>query len=172
MARADMDPQATGGMGMGTGQRPPMQAMRGESREDGTAVQGNSDGRARLDGNRRFMPPTDPASASRRSNATAHADIDTAAPEASTAKEASPASATASSRIYALNDLPDNVRRSLPQLVIGGAMYSDNPRSRMLVINTQLFHEGDKLGPDLTLEEIKLKSAVLRYKGYRYSVTY
>ena len=51
-------------------------------------------------------------------------------------------------------------------------MYSDNPGSRMLVINTQLFHEGDKLGPDLTLEEIKLKSAVLRYKTWRYSVTY
>jgi general secretion pathway protein B len=82
------------------------------------------------------------------------------------------ASAAASTRVYALHELPDHVRRSLPQLVIGGAMYSDNPGSRMLVINSQLFHEGDKLGPDLTLEEIKLKSAVLRYRSWRYGVTY
>ena len=80
--------------------------------------------------------------------------------------------AAANTRVYALHELPDQVRRSLPQLVIGGAMYSDNPGSRMLVINSQLFHEGDKLGPDLTLEEIKLKSAVLRYRNWRYGVTY
>lgn len=75
-------------------------------------------------------------------------------------------------RVYALHELPDSVRRNLPQLVIGGAMYSDNPANRMLVINSQLFHEGDKLGQELTLETIKLKSAVLRYKDWRYSVTY
>lgn len=75
-------------------------------------------------------------------------------------------------RVLAQHELPDHVRRQLPPLVIGGAMYSDNPANRMLVINSQLFHEGDKLGPDLTLEEIKLKSAVLRFQRWRYSVSY
>ena len=42
----------------------------------------------------------------------------------------------------------------------------------MLIINGQVFHEGDKLAPELVLEQIKLKAAVLRYKGYRYSVSY
>jgi general secretion pathway protein B len=51
-------------------------------------------------------------------------------------------------------------------------MYSDTPANRMLIINSQIFHEGDKLSPDLLLEEIKLKSAVLKYKGYRYAVSY
>jgi len=91
-----------------------------------------------------------------------------------TAKKAeTPASAaTPEGRIYALSDLPEEVRRQLPTLVIGGSIYAATPANRMLIINGQLFHEGDKLAPDLSLEEIKLKAAVLRFKGYRYGVTY
>jgi general secretion pathway protein B len=78
----------------------------------------------------------------------------------------------ADNRVYAQHELPEDIRRDLPKLVIGGAMYSDTPANRMLIINSQIFHEGDKLSPDLLLEEIKLKSAVLKYKGYRYAVSY
>jgi general secretion pathway protein B len=79
---------------------------------------------------------------------------------------------SADGRIYTASELPEDVRRELPKLVIGGAMYSDSPGNRMLIINSQIFHEGDKLTPDLLLQEIKLKSAVLKYKGYRYAVNY
>jgi len=82
------------------------------------------------------------------------------------------AAPSADTRIYSASELPEDVRRDLPKLVIGGAMYSDNPGNRMLIINSQIFHEGDKLTPDLLLQEIKLKSAVLKYKGYRYAVNY
>ncbi len=75
-------------------------------------------------------------------------------------------------RIYQLNELPDDVRRQLPQLTAGGAMYSDKPASRMLIINGQLFHEGDALNPNLTLRQIRLKSAVLEFRGYRYELNY
>jgi len=70
------------------------------------------------------------------------------------------------------NDLPENIRRELPQLVIGGAMYSQTPANRMLILNGQVFHEGDKVAGELVLEQIKLKSAVLAYKGYRYGINY
>jgi general secretion pathway protein B len=80
--------------------------------------------------------------------------------------------ASADTRVYNPNELPDDVRRDLPKLVVGGAMYSDSPANRMLIINSQIFHEGDKLTPDLLLQEIKLKSAVFKYKGYRYAVNY
>lgn len=123
---------------------------------------------------REAMAPRDPASAGQMRPARPNREADTVAapsPSAPTSTTQVP-TAEASTRVYALHELPDHVRRSLPQLVIGGAMYSDNPGSRMLVINSQLFHEGDKLGPDLTLEEIKLKSAVLRYRNWRYGVTY
>lgn len=75
-------------------------------------------------------------------------------------------------RVVPANELPDSIRRSLPNLVIGGAMYSDVAANRMLIINSQVFHEGDKPAEDLVLESIRLKSAVFNFKGHRYSVTY
>ncbi len=84
-----------------------------------------------------------------------------------------PASAAAPERpVMAYNELPDSIRRELPQLVIGGAMYSQTPANRMLILNGQVFHEGDKVAGELVLEQIKLKSAVLAYKGYRYGINY
>ena len=92
---------------------------------------------------------------------------------ASKAPAASPAAASAAEpRIYQLSELPDDIRRELPTLAVGGAMYSQNPANRMLIVNGQTFHEGDKLGPNLSLQQIRLKSAVLEYKGYRYGITY
>ena len=87
---------------------------------------------------------------------------------------ASPPSAPAATepRVYALSELPDDIRRELPTLAVGGAMYSQNPANRLLIVNGQTFHEGDKLAPGLALEQIRLKSAVLEYKGYRYGITY
>ena len=75
-------------------------------------------------------------------------------------------------RIYTLNELPDEVRKDLPTLLIGGAMYSQTAANRMLIVNGQLFHEGDTLAPGLMLEQIKLRSAVLRLKGYRYGISF
>jgi general secretion pathway protein B len=91
-------------------------------------------------------------------------------------KAPSPAAASAPGltepRIYQLSELPDEIRRELPTLAVGGAMYSQNPANRMLIVNGQTFHEGDKLAPNLSLQQIRLKSAVLEYKGYRYGITY
>ncbi len=83
-----------------------------------------------------------------------------------------PAEPARDERVYALDELPPNIRRELPQLSIGGASYSENAASRMLIINGQVFHERDKLAPNLLLERISLKSAVLDYKGYRYRISY
>lgn len=91
---------------------------------------------------------------------------------ATTTPPAPAPTAEADTRIYTLGELPANIQRELPKLVIGGAMYSETPANRMLIINSQVFHEGDKLTPDLLLQEIRLKSAVLKYKGYRYGVSY
>ena len=80
--------------------------------------------------------------------------------------------ASAGERIYTLKELPDDIRSSLPVLTVGGATYSDNAASRMLIVNGNLFHEGDKLTPELTLQQIKLRAAVLSFRGYRYSISY
>jgi general secretion pathway protein B len=83
-----------------------------------------------------------------------------------------PARKASEPRVYTLAELPDDIRRELPALAIGGAMYSENPANRMLIINGQVFHERDKLSPNLTLVQIKLKAAVLEYRGYRYGISY
>lgn len=90
------------------------------------------------------------------------------------AREPTPAiaAASASERIYTQRELPDHIRSSLPVLTVGGATYSDNAASRMLIVNGNLFHEGDQLTPELTLQQIKLRAAVLSFRGYRYSISY
>lgn len=77
-----------------------------------------------------------------------------------------------SNRIYAQAELPDAVRRELPKIDVSGSAYSNDAASRMLMISGQVFHEGDKLGPNLVLDKIKLRAAVLAFKGYRYEITY
>ena len=75
-------------------------------------------------------------------------------------------------RVLAFKELPAGIQRALPKLLIGGSVYSKDAASRFLMVNGQLFHEGDKVAPDLTLEAIKLKAAVFKYKTYRYELEY
>lgn len=80
--------------------------------------------------------------------------------------------AAAAERLPTASELPEALRRELPTLTIGGAMYSDMPANRMLIINGQVLHEGDKVAPALVLEQIGLKGAVLTFKGQRYSISF
>ena len=90
---------------------------------------------------------------------------------ASAATVAAAASAT-EERIYAMNELPDDIRRQLPGLSVGGSMYSTTPASRLVIVNGQVLHEGDRLTPELVLQQIKLKAAVFAFKGYRFTITF
>ena len=75
-------------------------------------------------------------------------------------------------KLPSLAELPEDVRREIPPVTIGGSIYSKSAANRMLVINGQVFHEGDALATGLVLEQIRQKSAVLRFRTYRYEVTY
>ena len=99
------------------------------------------------------------------------------APTAALAKTDAKAAAAAASapgeaRIYALAELPDEVRRQLPALSIGGSAYSKKAADRILIVNGQVLHEGDKVAPELVLQQIRLKGAVLAFRGYRYEIAY
>ena len=71
-----------------------------------------------------------------------------------------------------VNELAAEVRQTLPKVVISGSTYSDNRALRMLIINGEVFREGERPAPDLQLEQIGSKSAVLNFKGLRYAVAY
>jgi general secretion pathway protein B len=66
--------------------------------------------------------------------------------------------------------LPDYLRAQLPQLTFGGSIYSSNPANRSLIIDGRLYREGEQVTPDVKLETIKPKGAVLLFRGYRYEV--
>jgi len=71
-----------------------------------------------------------------------------------------------------LPPLPDGVRGLMPPLQVGGAMHSDVPSQRMLVLNGRVLREGDEIAGGVVLERIELKAAVLRHDGQRYRLSY
>lgn len=113
------------------------------------------------------------ARAARRAAQANEAAARAPAPVAASAQpEAAPPPATPVERIYAFNDLPANIRAEIPPVVIGGSSYSPNPKFRLLMVNGQMYQEREKPLPNLVLEQINPKSAVLNYKGYRYRISY
>lgn len=93
-----------------------------------------------------------------------------APPAASAAPLAEAKPAATAEKVYTLAELPDDIRRQLPNVTIGGSMYSSKPADRILIINGQVLHEGESIAPDLTLQQIRLKAALLNFKGYRYTI--
>lgn len=80
--------------------------------------------------------------------------------------------AAASTQPPALAELSPALRAELPSLQVGGAMHSPTPAHRMLILNGQVYREGDQIAPGLRLEQIQLRSAVLSYKGQRLRLDY
>jgi general secretion pathway protein B len=74
--------------------------------------------------------------------------------------------------VYSREQLPPDIRAALPQFQIGGNVYSPDPASRSLIVNGQLLREKDRLSPDLSLEQIKLRAAIFNFRGYRVEVLF
>lgn len=80
--------------------------------------------------------------------------------------------ATGGERLSSLAELPADVQRELPKLVITGGVYSPTPAQRLLIVNGQVLGEGAEAAPGVLLEQIRPKTAVLNFRGYRYGVPY
>ncbi len=93
-----------------------------------------------------------------------------AAPGAPASAAAAVAVPAAPRRVNSLAELPPDARAGLPPLAFGGSIYSNTPANRLLIVNGQLMHEGDALGPGVTLEQIMPKAAVLNIRGQRFEV--
>ena len=112
----------------------------------------------------------EPVVATRKPSSTAVAAV--VVPKQVEARTTAAATAVVDEKVVTLAEIPDEIRRELPSLTISGAIYSENVANRFLIINGQIFHETETPVPGVVLHKIKLKSAVLGFKGYRYSVTY
>ncbi len=113
-----------------------------------------------------------PAPAAIRPPAVAATEERRPARRAASAATLAAAPAASTPRIYAQGELPEDVRRDLPRIAINGSSYSGDAASRMVMINGQIFHEGDSLGAGLQLEKINRRSAVLVFRGWRYEVAF
>ena len=118
------------------------------------------------------LPPSTQAAPAAPAVAKPKASAPAVAATASVPSPTASAATSAEARLYTLSELPEDVRAGLPALAVGGAMYSQTPANRMLIINGQVFREGDTLAPGVVLEQIKLKSAVLKVKGLRYGISF
>ena len=80
------------------------------------------------------------------------------------------AASSAETRVPGLAELPEDVRRQVPAMTMGGSVYSPEPARRMVIVNGQVFVEGSTLAPELTLERINPKSAVFSIRGQLFLV--
>ncbi len=78
--------------------------------------------------------------------------------------------APAEPRLPSLNELPADVRASLPPLSISAAVYSPTPSARMLFINGQVLREGQDVADGIKIERIGPSASVLSARGVRFEV--
>lgn len=66
--------------------------------------------------------------------------------------------------------LPYNVRKELPDLKMSMHVYSETPTQRFVVLNGNRQVEGDELGGDVRVSEIRKDGVVLVFRGQRFIV--
>jgi general secretion pathway protein B len=71
-----------------------------------------------------------------------------------------------------LSELPDALRRQLPALSITGAVYADDPKQRLLLVNNQVLPQGSQVAPEVMLEEIHQRSSVFNFRGTRFRLAH
>ena len=86
-------------------------------------------------------------------------------------KPAASVTATPAS-IPLLSELPEELRRQIPALVITGAVYSEIAANRLLLLNNQVLTQASQAAPDVSLEEIRPKSSVFNFKGTRFRMAH
>ena len=71
-----------------------------------------------------------------------------------------------------LSELSEDIRRQIPPLAITGAVYSENPGQRLLLVNKQVLTQGSLAAPEVNLEEIRAQSSVFSFRGTRFRVAH
>ncbi len=80
-----------------------------------------------------------------------------------------PPAAASTTPAPSLRERPD-LQRELPPIVFGGSVYSEQASARIVVLNGRVFREGETIMPDLVVDEIRPRGAVLRWREQRFSL--
>ncbi len=102
------------------------------------------------------------------------AELGAAAPATPMPLPVAKASATqaAPAAVPLLSELSEDIRRQIPPLTITGAVYSENPGQRLLLVNNQVLTQGSLAAPEVNLEEIQASSSVFSFRGTRFRVAH
>lgn len=63
-------------------------------------------------------------------------------------------------------ELPENIQRQLPSLIISAHVFSSNPAQRSVIINNEFFEEKDYILDDVSLYEITGDGVIFSYNGF------
>ncbi len=80
------------------------------------------------------------------------------------------ATASVPAPVVPLQSLAPDLRSQIPPMTVGGAIYSDRPANRFVLINGQVVREGESPATGVTLERIGPKSAVMRWREMRFEM--
>lgn len=75
-----------------------------------------------------------------------------------------------SDRVFNLNELPADLKSTLPSFKVSAHVYSPDPPTRMIRVNDMILHEGQDLMAGLKVEEILPNGVIFRGQGYRFRV--
>ncbi len=84
------------------------------------------------------------------------------------AKNDSGAATTAHADVPYWRQLPVDVQRRLPELRFSVHIYSKDPAARRVKVGEQMMREGQRISPQLRLEEIIPRGVILTYEDYRF----
>lgn len=96
--------------------------------------------------------------------------MDTVKVAAASTPPASPATKTALPPLMA--ELPEATRLQIPSLAITGAVYSENPAQRLLLVNGLVLGQGSQVAPDLTVVEIRANRSEFDFRGTRFRMAH
>ena len=116
-------------------------------------------------------PPTPAATPSPPTAVAVPAKLAASAPPV--ARPPAPAVAPAASAavtIPTLAELSAAQRQGLPALTLGGIVHSPQAAQRLVILNGQVLHEGDRPAPELQVEQIRPRSVVLSFRGQAFEL--
>lgn len=91
--------------------------------------------------------------------------------ETFTARSPSVIQGQATSKVQILptaQDLPAEIQKHIPEITLAGHTYSETPKQRMVVLNSKILREGDKVNTNIKLIEITWEGVILDYNGTRF----
>jgi general secretion pathway protein B len=83
-----------------------------------------------------------------------------------------PPGMAAPAKVIPFDQIPASRRVHMPKLLVSGGMYSEQASSRMVIVNDQVWREGESPMPGVEVEAIRIRSVVLSWQDLRFELRF